>query len=73
MEEDAADDIQITGIEVHTYDPNAAGISPISNNDGSQWGEAFYNLTGTRTNGLTRGINIVRGQDGRTRKVAVGR
>ena len=71
--EDAADDIQITGIEVYSYDPNAAGISPISNNDGSQWGEAFYNLTGTRTNGLTRGINIVRGQDGRTRKVAVGR
>ena len=67
---DEADDIKVTGIEIHSYDPNAASIHEVRSNVSSQ-AEGIYNLSGARTDGLTRGLNIIKTRDGKTRKQIV--
>jgi hypothetical protein len=64
---DAADDIQITGIEIHAVDSNPVGIHE-AHGEASTRAEGVYNLSGARTNGLTRGLNIIRTNDGKTKK-----
>ncbi|MBR4920617.1 MAG: prolyl oligopeptidase family serine peptidase [Prevotella sp.] len=63
---DEADDIQITGIEIHST--NTEGIQPIQGRTVTQ-AEGIYNMSGVRTNELTKGINIVKTRDGMSRKV----
>lgn len=58
---DAADDIAITGIEVHSYQPNASGISKVRH-EASPRAIGIYTLSGTRTTRPNRGIQIVDGQ-----------
>jgi len=57
----AADNIKIEAIEIHSYDPNAAGIMNLTSSL-SQGEEAIYNLRGQRTNSLQKGINIINGK-----------
>ena len=64
---DAADDIQITGIEVHSTG-NSVGIRDL-HSEASSVPAGIYSISGTRTNGLTKGINIIKTSDGKTRKV----
>jgi len=69
--DDAADDIQITGIEVHSVGQDDTGVNDIRSNM-STYTEGIYNLSGTRINGMNRGINIIKTRDGKTQKV-IGR
>ena len=63
--ENAEDDIAITGIEIHSA--GETGIHEVQGEATSTAG--IYNLSGVRTHGMTRGINIIKGNDGKTRKV----
>lgn len=45
------------------------GIHTVGGTDRSRVGEVYYNLRGQRTNGLQKGLNIVRDSNGNTRKV----
>ena len=58
---DAADDIQITGIEVHSITSTPDGIGNVRTDVISR-PKGIYNLNGTRTDHPTRGINIINGQ-----------
>lgn len=60
MKDDSADEISITGIEIHSYNPNAAGIDEVKNATPNAKG--IFRLNGTRTDRPTRGINIIDGQ-----------
>lgn len=65
--EDAEDDIAITGIEVHSIN-GTTGINEI-HTDATSSAAGIYSISGARMNSLTHGINIIKGQDGKTRKV----
>ena len=53
-------DIKITGIEVHSFDPNSAGISDVRNSESHATG--IYTLSGTRLDRPMRGVNIIDGK-----------
>ena len=58
---DEADDIQITGIEIHSIGSTPDGIS-IIRSDASSRAKGIYNLNGIRTDRPTPGINIIDGK-----------
>ena len=58
---DEADDIQITGIEIHSIGSTPDGIS-IIHSDSSSRAKSIYNLNGIRTDRPTPGINIIDGK-----------
>ena len=58
---DEADDIKITGIEVHSIDSNPDAINDIRT-DAASHAKGIYNLNGIRTNRPTPGINIIDGR-----------
>lgn len=58
---DEADDIKITGIEIHSIDSNPDAINDIRT-DAASHAKGIYNLNGIRTNHPTPGINIIDGK-----------
>lgn len=67
--ENADENIQITGIEIHS-NGNAVGINEVRSETTAQ-DDGIYNLSGVRTNGLTRGINIIKTRDGKPKKIYI--
>ena len=55
------DKVTISNIEIHSFDPEAAGINNLTPTL-SQGEGAIYNLAGQRNNSLKKGINIVGGR-----------
>ena len=58
---DEADDIKITGIEVHSTGSNPDGINTIRT-DAAPRAKGIYNLNGIRTDRPTPGLNIIDGK-----------
>ncbi len=60
-----ADQVSVSNIEIHSFDPNASGINETINDQSSmvngKW-SMIYNLAGQQTNSLQKGINIVDGR-----------
>ena len=54
------DQVTVSNIEIHSYDPNAVGIKPTQISTKGE--ENIYNLRGQRINSLQRGINIIDGR-----------
>ena len=59
MKVNTEDQVTVSNIEIHSYDPNAVGIK---NPTLSQGEGTIYNLRGQRTNSLQKGINIIDGR-----------
>jgi poly(3-hydroxybutyrate) depolymerase len=57
---DAADDIAITNIEVHSYTPSVTAINAVRC-ESLPRATGIYTLSGSRTNHPIRGINIING------------